>query len=142
MIGVEVPANEVAKVLREIDRMKPQARRAVVNSLQKSTKAMARGARSRIRSKTGNLRKRIKVKVDTDKLEGTVKSTAPHTHLVEYGTKRHLLSKNKKVLKINGQLVKGDVYHPGSKPRPFMRPAFEEEAPNFVRNVRKELERS
>ena len=89
MIGVEVPANEVAKVLREIDRMKPQARRAVVNSLQKSTKAIARGARSRIRSKTGNLRKRIKVKVDTDKLEGTVKSTSPHTHLVEYGTKRH-----------------------------------------------------
>ena len=35
MIGVEVPANEVAKVLREIDRMKPLARRAVVNSLLK-----------------------------------------------------------------------------------------------------------
>ena len=42
-------------------------------------------------------------------------------HLVEFGTRAHLIPGAQL---INGRWVRG-VRHPGSRPRPFMRPAFD-----------------
>jgi HK97 gp10 family phage protein len=48
-----------------------------------------------------------------------------YAHLVEYGTARHWIKpKNRKSLFLAG-LARELVDHPGAKPKPFMRPAFD-----------------
>ncbi len=51
-----------------------------------------------------------------------------HAHLIEYGTKPHLIPNSV----INGRFV-GTVHHPGTAPRPFMRPAFDAQGRNGIR---------
>lgn len=49
--------------------------------------------------------------------------TAPYAHLVEFGTKPHLIkAKNGKYLVFNGTFAK-EVQHPGAKAEPFFQPA-------------------
>jgi len=54
---------------------------------------------------------------------------AYYAHMVEYGTKRHLIIPKKRggKLKIGNSLVSA-VMHPGTKARPFMRPALDSRA--------------
>lgn len=109
----------------------------VVNT---SLKNIARGARQRLpQSKTGNLRKGLKKKYVKKDVGGFVKATAPHSHLIEFGTKRHSLDKGakKKVMVINGNPVSGEIIHPGSKPRPFMQPAYYQERSNYIEGLKK-----
>lgn len=47
-----------------------------------------------------------------------------YAHMVEFGTGQHLIRpRAKKALQMGGQIVRGEVMHPGVRPRPFMRPA-------------------
>ncbi len=53
---------------------------------------------------------------------------APHWHWVEFGTARHTINaKPGGALAVNGRAVR-EVDHPGAKPHPFMRPAFDRAA--------------
>lgn len=57
------------------------------------------------------------------KAGGKVKRTGAdvfYAHMSEFGTKPHALSKS------------GEINHPGTSPRPFMRPAIDSEAQNAV----------
>ena len=45
-----------------------------------------------------------------------------YAHMVEFGTRPHSVSKK----------GKGDPTHPGTSPRPFMRPAFDSQAHNAI----------
>jgi hypothetical protein len=55
---------------------------------------------------------------------------APHAHLVEFGTKPHLIkAKNGKVLMFNGAFRK-EVHHPGAKPEPYFQPAVRAKTPD------------
>lgn len=65
-------------------------------------------------------------------------SLARHAHLVEFGSKPHVIRPRKeggKGLKIYGgspptlQAVVPKVEHPGARPHPFMRPGFQQGAP-------------
>lgn len=50
---------------------------------------------------------------------------APHAHLVEFGTAAHkIMAKKQDALAFNGVAVR-EVDHPGAKPHPFFRPAFD-----------------
>ena len=80
--------------------------------------------------KSGALRKSVRV---TSKIKkGTVTAAvkvggkrAPHASLVEFGTKAHKITpKGAKALRIAGYVV-ADADHPGARPRPFARPAFD-----------------
>lgn len=68
------------------------------------------------------------VKVNYSTRSGAV--TAPHGHLVEFGTKPHLIkAKNGKVLAFNGTFRK-EVHHPGAKPEPYFKPAVRAKTPD------------
>lgn len=109
-------------------------------TIKKSAKAAApsRGVRRTGKRKV-DLKSRIgmsKARLDKGKYGGKVVSRAPHSHLVEFGTKPHIIrAKNKKVMVINGDFVGGEVHHPGAKAHPFMRPAYYKERGTFERNV-------
>lgn len=66
----------------------------------------------------------------------SLKFTAPHAHLVEFGTKAHTITpKNKKFLMF-GNLFKRfakKVQHPGSRPIPFFRDAIKAQRNNVKR---------
>lgn len=115
-------------------------------------KDVAEAARSRVPVETGNLKRSISVRTlrlgrtgyaakvgpMKRKFRGRVEIGAGtfgsltqiadgwYGHLVEFGTAPHLIPKRgSKVVKVNGKLVRGPVQHPGTPPRPFMRPAWQ-----------------
>lgn len=51
-----------------------------------------------------------------------------YAHMVEFGTRPHKIGKVGRMLWINGRWVYAPVNHPGSRPRPFMRPAADSTA--------------
>jgi HK97 gp10 family phage protein len=56
------------------------------------------------------------------------KKDAYYAHMVEFGTRPHKIGKVGRMLWINGRWVYAPVNHPGSRPRPFMRPAADSTA--------------
>ncbi len=138
-IHARVDRSELDKLEKELKVYGVRARKELHGAVQRTTRAVARGAKARIRDKTGTLKKRIRTKMERDAPVGWVESKGPHSHLIEYGTKRHSLGKG--VKRINGQIVQGDVSHPGSRPYPFMRPAFEQEAPKLIKEAKEILKK-
>lgn len=88
------------------------------------------GARQKVPVDDGDLKRSIRVTTRTKR--GTVYAavkaggrTAPHAHLVEFGTKAHkIVAKKQDALSFNGRIVR-EVDHPGARPQPFMRPTFD-----------------
>ncbi len=78
---------------------------------------------------------RATVRVSTQAKSGTVTASlkvggkkAFYWHFVEFGTAAHRIGpKNAKALALSGVVV-GFVHHPGARPKPFMRPAFDNKA--------------
>lgn len=87
-------------------------------------------AKANVPVKTGALRKSLTV--TTGSKGGTVTAklksrgkVAPHAMLVEYGTKPHKIRpRNAGGLTVGGHVV-AEVDHPGSRAKPFLRPAFD-----------------
>lgn len=89
---------------------------------------------------TGALKKSIRIssKAKGGKINVTVKAggkLAPHAYLVEYGTRPHQIKPGEaEALSVGGTVV-GGVMHPGSQPKPFMRPAFDAKAQEAIEAV-------
>jgi len=145
--------------------VKPKNVQAVLNNMQKydkdttqrigeavnnSLKNIAKGVRSRLpTARSGKLRKGVKKSYSKKKMYGEVKSTAPHAHLIEFGTEAHALTKGASrdakraakrgrnyVMVINGNPVDGEhVVHPGSKAHPAVQPAYYAEKPNYIASI-------
>lgn len=102
------------------------ALRAGVNVFKEEVKAT-------IPEKSGELRR--SVRVSTRLKAGTVTASlivggkkAWYWRFVEFGTAAHRIGpKNAKALALAGVVV-GWVHHPGARPKPFMRPAFDSKA--------------
>ena len=104
-----------------------------------------KAARSHVPSRTGALRRSIRVsaRVKAGVITGTVtagrsgkKGDPFYAHMVEFGTKRHLIApKNRKALKIGGKFIRKPILHPGLPEKPFMRPAFDEGAQQAITAV-------
>jgi HK97 gp10 family phage protein len=89
---------------------------------------------------SGALRRSIKVSVDSKSGRVTAKlkaggKLAPHAQLVEFGTKPHTITAKKDSgLTVGGNIV-SSVDHPGAKPHPFLRPAFDTKPPAAIAAV-------
>jgi HK97 gp10 family phage protein len=88
--------------------------------------------------KTGNLKTRIKKEVHGS--YGKIRSTAPHSHLVEFGSGPRIVGPVKraalKLPRTDGAMgwpgfVKGDIYNGKMPKAPFMKPAAEENKPKI-----------
>ena len=91
--------------------------------------------------KTGHLMR--SVSTDVKGLEATIHtSNLKYAPMVEYGTKAHIIRpKSKKALYWKGasRPVK-QVSHPGSKAKPYLIPAFEDEKDNFINDLKEAIE--
>lgn len=81
-------------------------------------------------ARRGELKRSIRVTLRASKSTVRAKVTAGnkvawYAHLVEFGTARHWIKpKNRKSLFVAG-FFKEVIDHPGARPKPFMRPAFD-----------------
>ena len=109
-------------------------------ALDDTADAMSLDAQRMVPVDTGRLRASINVKRDF--LIKAIGTNVEYATDVEFGTGPHeIVAKNKKVLanKKKGIIFGKKVKHPGSKPRPYMRPAFENNrrrvAEFFIQNL-------
>jgi HK97 gp10 family phage protein len=85
----------------------------------------------RVPVKSGKLRGSLAIRVDTNKVTiGPNEAVAPYAGYVEFGTGPHIIEPKNPggvlVFKMNGMTVYAKkVHHPGTKPQPYVRPAFE-----------------
>lgn len=97
-------------------------------------------AKANVPVDSGALRRSIKVTTGSKNGRVTARLKvggvlAPHAFLVEYGTKPHKIKAKKDgALTVGGNLV-AEVDHPGARPRPFMRPAFDTKPPAAIAAV-------
>ena len=81
------------------------------------------------------------IKMDVKGAHGTVKSTAPISHVVEYGSGPRIASPLRaKAMLINGDFVRGHVVSTMPE-RPFMRPAAEAGKPKIEAAVKEAIKK-
>ena len=136
---MKVSTSEMSNAIQSINAYDGKSRLGVEKALQDGAKHVASGAMQRVAVRSGKTKRSIKNSFSRQKLESYVKATTHNAHLIELGTKPHSLSKGakRKIMVINGHPVSGEVTHPGTRARPFMRPAFEAEAPNITKEILK-----
>ncbi len=93
---------------------------------------------------SGQLRK--SVRVTTRSKGGRVTASVKignkktwYAHMVEFGTRAHKITpKDGKALRIAGYIV-ADADHPGARPRPYARPAFDAKAQAAIQAVGRQI---
>ena len=85
---------------------------------------------------TGNLRRGIVQEFDEKTCSGKVRATAPHSHLVEFGTRERVTAPlRKRALKIVEGFVRGFTFTGKMPKKPFLRPAMEKERAAIESNI-------
>lgn len=135
-------SDEIIKGGRELDAMlKSLAPKIEKNIMRAALRAGANELRAEARANVpvdeGYLRASIRVSTrgKGGKVYASLKAggkKAPHANLVEFGTKPHkILPKDGGGLAIGGKVVAA-IDHPGARPKPFMRPAFDARAQQAI----------
>ena len=93
---VKVPEGELSKAIRQISAWDGKTRLRVEAALKRGTNAVYREARQRVPIRSGKLKKSIRQRFSTVKLEGQVFSNQPYAHLVEFGSRAHTVKPRKK----------------------------------------------
>ena len=115
----------------------------VEDALRKGTRLVRREAMQRVPRHTGRLRKSIKTRFSSAKLEGQVYSNEPHAHLVEFGARAVIVRpKRKKALRFpldGGYRFSKIAVIPKRKGKPFLKPAYEAVEPQIIQDIKKAL---
>lgn len=137
---------ELGRALQQIGAYNGAARMRIEKAVKDSTFEVKKGAKQRVRRRTGKLAETISASFNARNVQGTIKAGsyigsarggAPYAHLVEFGTRPHTIRAQKgKYMEVEGKLVK-EVHHPGAKEHPFMRPAYQNEEPKLIENIKK-----
>jgi len=90
-------------------------------------------AQSKVHSISGELAKGLKISTNSKggQVVAKLKATGKHrsvAHLVEFGTRAHLISAKFKGMLSFMNVFRKTVMHPGAQPKAFMRPALDSKA--------------
>lgn len=127
------------ELLRQLGRLEKVTQRRVTQKILRRSGAPIRAdAKRRVPVKTGRLKRSIKTytKIQRYRAEGRVESREPYAHLVELGTSAHFQKR-----KLRHEKRARRFLHPGAKPKPFLRPAFDshkDEAVGIAKNTLRE----
>ena len=147
MFSVHVNMGEIiSKAARDIDKYDAEKQRKIRKVIADGTKdTKIRAVQMAPRGPTGNLKKGITDHLVSGGREGIVMSTAPHAHLVEYGTAGSRLTYpvHKKALKItwNGKTgwARGYISSGKMPARHVLKRAAEREWPQIVQSMEKAM---
>ena len=138
---IKINTDELNKFSVEVTRLSDEVERDVKKVVKNSAFNIERNAKSNLTKNksvdTGHLRRGIST--DIKGLDATIHtSNIKYAPGVEYGTRAHVIrAKNKKALYWKGAKhpVK-QVNHPGSKAKPFLIPAFNQEKDQFLEKLK------
>ncbi len=141
---------------RDLDRFAKKSGKQFKLAIADSTAKMHRLAQKKVRQHTkggtGTTRNMILMEISSKGMTGTVTSHAAHSQALEEGTRPHTIRvKSKKVLagpkrkappgwgNISGDyaIYGKKIQHPGTKPRPFMYPAWKSACLHLEKLIRK-----
>ncbi|HHQ48923.1 MAG TPA: HK97 gp10 family phage protein [Acidobacteria bacterium] len=129
-VTIELDWSELETALKGLERRAGvQAQRRAMRS---AAQIIRTEARHLVPVRTGSLRDSIKVRTSTRRgwVNAWVVAGKPHAHLVEFGTHPHTEKISRGRFKF-----KRRIRHPGAKPHPFLRPAFDRKADDAIRKV-------
>lgn len=132
------PSNkELREALSSISIYDAKARLRIESAVETTVKEMARLAREKVPVRSGQLKKSIFSSFKKVGCTGYFGAKAPHAHLIEMGVSASQTKlKTKKLLKFNeGQTFIKSAEIPKRSERPFIRPAYEQERPAFIRRL-------
>ena len=141
---IKINTNEIDKFAVELIKLSEESRGNVQKAIKKSAFNIESQAKKNLASNksvvTGHLRRSISTQMGD--LEATIHtSNVKYAVIVEKGSKAHVIRpKNKKALYWKGasRPVKM-VNHPGTKPKPYLEPAFESEKDKFIENLKEAI---
>lgn len=131
-------AEQIVKGLRELNAFLQSVpvkveRNILRGALRAGMKTVQPVAKQNIHSRSGELAKGLKIgtKARGGIVIANLKATGRHrsvAHLVEFGTKAHAIkARGGGFLSFLGMFIK-EVAHPGAQPKPFMRPALDQQS--------------
>jgi len=132
------PANkELKEALDSISAYDGRSRLRIEAAVEKTVQEMARLAREKVPVKSGGLKKSIFSSFKKIGCIGYFGAKAPHAHLIELGTDAHTVKPKKKkaLLFGEGKFFTKFAEIPKRTGRPFVRPAFEQERPTFIKRL-------
>lgn len=137
---ISIGLSDVAfQATRDIEKYDKEKREAIQGVIQRGTQATLEEAlRLAPHGPTGNLKAGITSEFHGGmRASGRVKSTAPHSHLVEFGTgARIVYPVRKKALKFrDGGFARGLISAGVMEGKPFMRPAAEKTKPQIEKEM-------
>ena len=142
---IKINTDEIDKFAVELIKLSEESKGNVQKAVKKSAFNIESQAKKNLASNksvvTGHLSRRITTKMGD--LEATIHtSNVKYAVIVEKGSRPHVIRpKNKKALYWEGakRPVKMDN-HPGTKPKPFLIPAFEKEKDQFLERLKEVIE--
>lgn len=129
----------VFRATADISKYDKETQDKIKAAIADGVKSVYEEAVNRAPKRTGGLIEGIKM--DVKGAHGTVKSTAPISHVVEYGSGPRIASPLRaKAMLINGDFVRGHVVSTMPE-RPFMRPAVEAGKPKIEAAVKEAIKK-
>ena len=125
------------ELLAALVRLEKVAKKRVATKVIRRAAAPIRAdAKIRVPVRKGDLKRSIRtyVTIRTNVIQGKVESRLPYAHLVELGTKPHYQTR-----KLKHETKKRAFKHPGAKPKPFLRPAFDSKKDEAVAKAKQTL---
>ena len=140
------PSNkELREAIGSISAYDGAARLRIENAVESAVREMARTAKQLVQVKTGALRKSIFWSFHRKDVVGYFGAKAKHAHLIELGIKKTVIEKprNKRALMIamtNGIRFAALARIPPRGAHPFIRPAYEQRRPEFIRRLKEAVQ--
>ena len=152
-LSVRVTSDSLTQCIKEIRLFDGKSRLAAEKGITKGLKMMVRDAKSKVRVRTGNLRRSIHSSFNKNKVEGKLyggDKQAYHGHLIEYGVKAVTVRPKKSRFLVfpgtrayRGKVIKAlKANLPRRKAYPFLIPAVENNTENMVSIIRSEIKKA
>ena len=137
-------APELNNVLNNMGRYNTRTAVKIEKVISNSTKNIAQGVRRRVPVRSGKTKKAVRTRFDTKKVQGTVAIKKPHAHLIEFGAKATVEKPDrKKAMAIDQFGIRRyakKVNIPARAAHPSMRPAYEDEKPMLLKELREAVQ--
>lgn len=127
---------EVRKLAFDLSEAPAEIRRKAPAAVKKTLFDIEADAQILAPVDTGNLKASIGTDMDADGLGGEAGPTADYGAMVEYGTEPHIIRAHGGFLRfvVGGRVIFArQVNHPGTRPQPYMGPAFDRNVPGLER---------
>ena len=139
------PANkELREAIGSISAYDGKARLRIEDAVETTVKEMSRTAKALVPVKTGTLKKSVFWSFQRKTVVGYFGAKAPYAHLIELGAKASIEKpKEKKALMI---AAAGNLQYaasakiPSRGAHPFIRPAYEQGRPEFIRRLKEAVQ--